>query len=170
MACHGEIFDAARFLRRLETCLCLAHEFARHWYSITKDSFVVFSVEVAGASGAGAYLAKYMDKMFHMRREMESAGFKRRWSASRGWPGSGGLQLRATVEGMWKYVRFTKDGNFSLSIPGTDSSLLERVGTDLELELGKKADKRRIVKMLGRYLHEDVPEKTVAKVDHARDR
>ena len=121
--CYGRVFDARTFLRRFADCDCLSHAFSREWKEVTGDSWIVHAVPVTGAAGAGAYMAKYLAKEFDAERGKE-LGMRRRYSTSRGWPGSGKLKLAAS------------DWDLIMCIPGhktegeftNDPALVERVG------------------------------------------
>lgn len=63
------------------------------WREVTGDSWIVHTVPVLGRRGAGSYLAKYMAKDHVQRGALVAAGFNRRWSTSRGWPGGGRIRL-----------------------------------------------------------------------------
>jgi len=86
--CHGKRIkkgaETARYLRRLDTCMCLSHVFAREWVSITGDSFMCYATAVTSAVGAGGYLGKYMDKTFIDGNRRWKG---RRFTTSRDWPG-----------------------------------------------------------------------------------
>lgn len=75
-------------------------EWSDLWKEATGDSYVVWVTPVVGASGAGAYLAKYMAKDFASRKALEELGFSRRWSASQNWP-RGKVELVGTAEEQW---------------------------------------------------------------------
>lgn len=138
-------------LRKMEECECLAHMVARTWWSVTGDSYIVHTVGVTGAKGAGAYMAKYMTKAFSLERSM-ALGMKRRWSTSQGWPGSGKLQLVQTVERGWgsvEYLAMTVDKSLlgQYKRDGTRASqddLLERTGPEGIVEVARKRKYARI--------------------------
>ncbi len=90
-----------QYERRFETCECLAHSIARHWYAVTGDSYVVHATPVLGPRGAAAYMAKYLAKTFGNEGRLKSLGMARRWSSSRGWPGAGRQRLAPTVHEGW---------------------------------------------------------------------
>lgn len=52
-------------------------------------------------------------------------------------------------------------------MPGEDKSLLERVGTDLEVELGTRQDKKRRYNTMRGLLHEDVSQEDDAEDAHS---
>ena len=57
-------FRIERYRARMGSCVCLAHKVARQWYEVTGDSYIVHTVIVTGAGGAGGYMSKYMGKEF----------------------------------------------------------------------------------------------------------
>ncbi len=87
--------------RRFETCDCLAHSIARHWYAVTGDSYIIHTTPVLGAGGAAAYMAKYLSKTFGNEGRLKALGMRRRWSSARGWPGAGRQRLSPTVHEGW---------------------------------------------------------------------
>lgn len=91
-----------QYVRRWDSCDCLAHEFSRAWYSVTGDSYIVHAMEVLGARGAASYMAKYLAKTFGAEDRHKALGMSRRWSSSRGWPGSGRMRLAPSEDGGWK--------------------------------------------------------------------
>ncbi len=91
-----------QYLARFDSCECLAHALARHWYAVTGDSFIVHTTPVLGGGGAGAYMAKYLAKTFGAEDRFKALGMRRRWSSSRGWPGSGRQRLGPTVHEGWE--------------------------------------------------------------------
>ena len=64
----------------------LARDFRDEWHWASGGSFVVDAREVWGPSEAASYLAKYFSKFFEKRKELEAAGFSRRYSRSWSWP------------------------------------------------------------------------------------
>ena len=151
IACSGKyhLYDANW---RSKACDCLEHDLSRTWKAITGDSFVVNVRYVTGPQGAGSYLAPYMTKGGIIRADMENAGFMRRFSRSRGWPGDQ-LKLAHTVEHGWETITWTAgpaDPAYvsQVSSPGLD----QRVGTDLAQELGRKRTHRIKAHKLRRFL------------------
>lgn len=47
-------------------------------------------------------MAKYLLKTFGAEGRHKALGMKRRWSSSRGWPGSGRLRMKITDEKNWR--------------------------------------------------------------------
>ena len=114
-------------------------------------------IPVVSAGGAAGYMSKYFVKSMLYRQELESAGFKRRWSRSRNWPGDQ-LVLLGTKEERWAKTAFAykKGGPSERSQAAIDRSkghpLLERVGTDLAVELLRRKIARQGRIQLGRLL------------------
>ncbi len=137
-------FDVRSFRRRFGSCDCLAHEYARSWWKVTGDSWIVHGMPVSGARRAGAYLAKYMGKVLAEGR-LESVGMSRRWSSSRGWPGRGRLRLaQTTKEGGWDRTAY-KSGHWDDDVVGGPEDLLVRDGDNLTEALSVEAGRRRFV-------------------------
>ena len=145
----------------------MAHVVSRLWFGITGDSWVVDAAPVAGAGRAGSYLAKYLRKGSLNRVLLERLGFVRRWSSSRGWPGSGRVRLRQTLEGGWASSDWTATGPrevpFVYSKSGRDliakgNPLLERVGPDLVMALAAKRYSKGLKAYIEKKVHhvEDV--------------
>ncbi len=102
-------------------------------------------------------MGKYMAKGF-LNGEVQDAGFKRRWSRSRGWPSGGQLELAVSSLGVghWDQIVFTKgrvppiireiqevaEGRYG------QHPLEKRVGTDLAVELGYRQADRSAAKVL----------------------
>lgn len=107
--CEKNPKSRRRWVDRTCSQNCLAHEIAREWFDITKDSYVVDSSPVRSASKVASYVAKYLSKGFAEREELEARGFSRRYSTSRNWPGRTGLGFRGTAEGAWKGVTLLPD-------------------------------------------------------------
>ena len=90
--CWGDYLVEKTYRKRFDTCECLAHRFAREWFGVTGDSYIVHGTDVYSARGAGGYMAKYLLKGFDGERA-RALGMRRRWSTSKGWPGSGHMEL-----------------------------------------------------------------------------
>lgn len=102
LRCYGPRRKIGDWFRRDRDCACLSHRLSRIWEQVTGDSWVVYLVEVSGGGGAAGYLSKYMAKTHEQRALLWEAGFSRRWSTSKGWPGGGRIRLRQTERGGWK--------------------------------------------------------------------
>ena len=167
--CYGsEGLEVGSFRRRMESCDCLAHVVSRVWFGVTGDSWVVDATPVVGPGGAGGYLAKYMRKGSLNRGGLERLGFLRRWSSSHGWPGSGRLRLRQTLEGGWQSSHFSRSGfGRDTVVLGSGltpvwptaadpaNRLLERVGNDLALVLAEKRSSKASLAYLMKVLKDD---------------
>ena len=150
--CYGPDFDMRDFRRRFASCECLSHRLSRHWLEVTGDSEIVHTVPVLGAKGAGSYMAKYLAKTFGMESRLRSVGMSRRWSSSRGWPGTGRLHLAQSdkkggerkkdgSESGWQkrvYIR----GHISDENLMGDGSIMDRAGNVLAVALQKKKEKK----------------------------
>jgi len=84
---------------------CLEHEWARLWYEVTGDSFVVDARQIAGADGAARYMTKYLVKGMMTWDELSELGFMRRWSTSRNWPK---LPPERLLNELWDDVKWWK--------------------------------------------------------------
>ncbi len=119
-----------QYNKRWESCECLAHNFARAWYAVTGDSYIVHTTPVLGARGAGAYMAKYLSKTFGTEGRHKALGMSRRWSSSRGWPGSGRQRLAPSEGEGWKQ-RIFEYGHLTADL--VDSGTFTRVGNEATL-------------------------------------
>lgn len=153
--CYGNgPFDQPRYKARLATCECFSHVLARVWYEVTGDSYICFVVPVVNARGAGAYLGKYLAKSLPVRKKLEGLGFKRRWSSSRGWPGSGRLRLK---ESNWIYHEFYPGWSPGRPEGAEPKSMLERTGAlPLLTASNESARRARFGKLKGLTNAEDV--------------
>ncbi len=124
-SCYGREFSMARFLRRFHGCGCLSHRVARIWKAVTGDSYMVHVAPVVSPRGVGSYLAKYMMKDFG---KATGPMRERRWSSSRGWPGTGRLRLTMTVRKMWAVVAFHNYRATAEDLVVDDPELSERSG------------------------------------------
>lgn len=66
--------------------LGLAREFRDDWHTASGGSFVVDARPAWGPRAGAHYLAKYFEKQWEKRKELERLGFARRYSRSQGWP------------------------------------------------------------------------------------
>lgn len=83
-------------------------------------------------------MSKYLTKTFSDRKELKGLGFKRRWSCSRNWSSPGKMELFGTKYAAWDSVRWTKHhGELEQFNSRPDHPLVERVGDDLAVALGK---------------------------------
>lgn len=130
-------FQISVFQERMAVCGCLSHEMARSWSAVTNgESYIVFGIPVAGANGAGSYLAKYMGKVMP-----EANG--RRFSKSNGWPSE---KRRRFIPGKgWVRVQWS---------PGASPEDLEKVwdeipksGTESQVVESRKAAIKRLLKV-----------------------
>lgn len=114
-----------------------------YWLEITGDSYIVDVRPVLGAYGAAAYLGKYLVKGLMDREELESLGFKRRWSCSNNWPRAD-VVLQGTDQGRWARVQFIggmEAGAEKLALEAEDSAsspLLDRVGDPVAVAYERK--------------------------------
>lgn len=136
---------------------CLEHEWSALWLKVTGDSYIVNVRPVMGASGAAAYLAKYLGKGVMDRDALEELGFLRRWSCSNNWP-RGQLQTRGVDGGYYESSTY-----FGPRSPGGESAyadsladvghpLLELVGEPALVSDSKRLNKKRLMKIFGGYL------------------
>ena len=138
--CWGDRLDIKDYERRFADCECLAHTFSRAWYAVTGDSYIVHAIPVLGAKGGAAYMAKYVSKTFGMEGRLKALGMARRWSSSRGWPGSGRMRLAPSAEGGW-YERVFSYG--TLEAEKVDHGSFDRVGNANTREYFQKVDAER---------------------------
>lgn len=128
----------------------MAHVFSRAWYGVTGDSYVVHATAVRGAGNPGAYMGKYLAKTFGDNDRYKTLGMKRRWSSSRGWPGSGRLRLEPSLTKDWKERAFSpRYLPMELRDPGT----FTRVGNMAVLEYTEKQKRKGGVNRVKRLLN-----------------
>lgn len=118
-------------------------------HDVRKATWVV---PVMPGAGAGNYMGKYLLKNSMHRHELEAKGFMRRWSRSRNWPGDTLVRV-GTRDEQWVRTQWAWEGSAkgALAQAAIDNSeghpLLERVGTDLALELlGRNRRKSNLLK------------------------
>ena len=148
--CWSGKLVARQYLRHWESCECLAHEFSRAWYSVTGDSFIVHTTPVLGGGGAGGYMAKYLVKTFGAESRLKALGMARRWSSSRGWPGSGRLRLAPSKDGGW-YERIFNYGHLSAELVERGTFL--RVGNENTKAFFEKVEKTRDARKIRRLVN-----------------
>ncbi len=142
------------YWKRLKGCDCLAHEFARAWYKVTGDSWVVHATAVLGAIGAASYMSKYLTKTFAWSQEKrDSVGMFRRWSSSRGWPASERLRLQRTIESGWEEVQY-RAGPISDEYLGGPEDLMVRSTDNLVDAAVEKAKVAKLVRKLKGAFHD----------------
>lgn len=157
------------YLKNWEECGCLSHVVSRLWYKITGDSWVVHAKQVD--SSPGDYMGKYLEKTFLSHGELARRGFKRRWSSSRGYPGSGRMRLLRTGTEGWQRVDHVSARVAKDLMDRNDPNLLIRVGNHEMVKLVAKGRKAGIVRKLKRLLNvEDVRKEVVPGVDGDRER
>lgn len=128
---------------------CIEHEWAKAWFDITGDSYIVNSKPILGAYGAGAYLSKYLVKGMAHRRVLQELGFARRWSKSRNWPAKDVLQLEGTLAQAWVHTRFGYKGwpwnaDLAASAESREFNVLnKRIGTEMAAGLAARAYRHR---------------------------
>lgn len=123
----------------------------RYWHEASGDSYVVDVRDVMGAYGAAAYLGKYLTKAALSYSMLQQLGFTRRWSRSNNWPVGDRLQLLATKEGRWSKVTFGISGrDLAERDRERGNPLLERVGDDLSVTMGRRVEKKRLLSLIGK--------------------
>lgn len=135
--CYGDRFHMGRFRQRFDSCLCLSHRASRAWLAVTGSSEIVHSVPVLPGKNAGGYMGKYMLKNMSGYRGA-ALGMARRWSTSKGWPGSGQLRLKNHE---WSLVQFLPGHKLETEYTN-DEGLLEREGTDVAMLAAEQRQRR----------------------------
>ena len=101
-SCKGKAHEWGKEWREeLGKCECLEHVVGAQWLETTGDSYIVAVRKVDTAGGVARYLAKYMQKSFDQRDELEAMGFSRRYSKSRNWPVA---QRSVNGKDKWKHT------------------------------------------------------------------
>ena len=147
--CYGDKLYIRRYNQRFDSCACLSHRFARAWYEVTGDSYIVQATPVIPGKDAGGYMAKYLTKTFGAEGRMKALGMKRRWSSSRGWPGSGRPRLRPSVEKNWEHREYKKGG---LHQDWEEQCDIERVGSLLVIQKSEEAAEEAVIRKMVRYV------------------
>lgn len=145
MNCWGSSLAIKQYRERMSDCECVAHVFARAWKEVTKgESYIVHTIVVRSGKGAGAYLAKYMQKEMPAHR-MAELGMVRRWSRSRGWPSVPRVRLAGSLETNGWRRRLWSAGHSELETLPLD----ERAG---ELVMSDEQEKERTLKAAKRLV------------------
>ena len=132
------------------SCECLAHDFSRAWFAVTGDSYIVHTIPVYGAGGAASYMAKYLAKTFGEEDRFKALGMARRWSSSKGWPGTGRLRLAPSEGEGWKERVFSYG---SLQADLVDVGTFDRVGDENTRAYFQKRSVEAQIGDLRRLLH-----------------
>jgi len=148
-----DTFRIGEYVKRMDSCPCLAHKWARQWWMVTGDSYIVHATEVVGAENAGGYMAKYLEKEFDGERA-ERLGMARRWSSSRGWPASGRLRLAQTERGGWKRTAWAPH-YVPEDIVGGPKDLMERSGDDLTRKRAAERARKAFIGKVSKYVTND---------------
>ncbi len=148
---RGKDFDIEEYQERRATCMCLSHEISRVWFRVTGDSYICHSIPVISARGAAGYMSKYLGKDFEGDRAV-ALGMQRRWSSSRGWPGSGRQRLEHSEKGEWDRTSWAP-GHVGDDIGGGPADLMVRTGDDLDRKISLRETTKRLVRMLERGTH-----------------
>lgn len=150
---------------------CLVHEWAKQWFDVTGESFVVDAILVHGAAGAGAYLTKYLTKGLIKRDALMKLGFLRLFSTSRNWPGLEKMQLARTERGEWigqTFVYADRPGGKEFKEQAErdrTSPMARRVGTPLAEYFGEQLRRSKGNKVIRKVMNSaidreaSVPEK-----------
>lgn len=147
--CWGRNLEIVAYMDRFDSCECAAHCLAREWKAVTGDSWIVHTIAVTSAKGAGGYMAKYMGKEFNEERAA-ALGMVRRWSTSRSWPGSGRLRLLRTLGEGWRRAVYAP-WSVESDIEGGDSDLRDREGDSLDQRLAEKSAAGRVLAKFGGF-------------------
>lgn len=155
VSCWGADFSVKTYRKRFKTCQCLAHVVGRAWWKVTGDSYIVHTRAILSGEKTGYYLAKYLTKASEDDRV--ELGMARRWSNSRGWPGSGRMRLAVSIGLGWKRSAY-RSGRVDSDIEGGPAALLVRHGDNIVRALIVKKAVRRLLRtkgvMHGQAIHE----------------
>lgn len=90
------------------SCACIRCYLSLLWESVTGDSYIVDVRKVYDKKGASWYLCKYLRKAMygHVRDELESRGFIRRYSRSHGYTTLRPMQRLGTLHKAWTHTTF----------------------------------------------------------------
>ena len=135
-SCQGKMHPWKKAWLLEKDCNCLEHVWGREWHRVTGDSYIVAVRAIWEARGAVNYMAKYLQKTFDLREDMEARGWIRRYSCSRNWPRS---MAHIKGEGRWfksEAVRGHQSDVLLGKMPdSSDHPLLKKEGSELEMEV-----------------------------------
>lgn len=157
--------DAKTYKKRLATCGCVAHTWARIWLEVTGDSYIVDVQPIITGGGTARYLAKYLTKAADNQEGMEALGFKRKYSTSRKWPG-GRMRFKISKAAGGKgfaSVQFTPGttGKFFMANGYAAVDHLERASSNIVVEVMAKNKAKATMKGLVRFIdvnHDNDPQ------------
>ena len=126
---------------------CLLHAVAKTWLATTTSSWVCDVSRVRSASAAGNYVGKYITKAY-AQHKLEKLGFKRVWSASRGFAPDLRVRLAGTVAGKWTKVEhfFSKYDQSDWIDRSSNDPDLKMVGHPLVMEKIEKRERQMKLK------------------------
>lgn len=136
---------------------CISCEWRLHWFTITKDSYIIHVKEGYDARGAGNYMGKYVSKGLEYRADLENLGFYRRYSTSRNWPRGEKIQLRGTRYAEWTRIQraTSLDDPMDMerrAIHDSNKWLLQPEGDPMFVNQSYSAQKRRKVTRINNVL------------------
>lgn len=145
------------------SCACVAHRVGLDWYEQT-GAYIIDCRPVYNPKGLANYLGKYLTKSFLIRGAMEDAGFLRRYSTSRNWPGGSRLRLAGTNADIWEKTLFHhRDSGWRKEDSKVAADRLNNAmrseGTDLAMELAAlkvRKFKAHQVKKGTQYVHTSI--------------
>jgi hypothetical protein len=126
---------------------CLLHAVSKTWLETTKgESWVCDASKVRSPSAAGNYVGKYITKAYE-ETGLAKLGFKRVWSASRGFAPDLRVRLAGTIAGKWTKVEhfFSKYDQTDWIDRSSNDPDLKMVGHPLVME--KIAKRERQMKL-----------------------
>jgi len=115
---------------------CILHAVSKTWLETTHGaSWVCDASKVRSASKAGNYVGKYIAKAY-AEKGLEDLGFKRVWSASRGFAPDLRVRLAGTIAGKWTKVEhfFSKYSQSDWLDRGANDPDLKLVGHPVVME------------------------------------
>jgi len=131
-------FRIKRYREIFETCDCFSHEVGRSWSAVNGgESYICFGIAVTSATGAGAYLGKYMAKGMFDR-------VGRRFNKSRDWPSEKRRRLLPGPNGFRRAVWTAGRAPEDISLKW---DAIPRSGTDAQRRNGKKAAAKRLLRV-----------------------
>lgn len=147
--CYGKNLDGPVFISRLG-CDCWSHRMSAVWKRVQKgESWIVHTIPVASAVGAGAYMGKYLGKEFSQERATV-LGMKRRYSVNRKWPRENRVRIVAPGTDGWRRVTWAEGLTDLTEL--VDNYDYPRSYTDCQLEKNKRRAAKALLKKLGREL------------------
>lgn len=146
MRCYGTTLPKRFFGPAFEECECWSHRLSRVWRRVQAgESYIVHTIPVASARGAGAYLGKYLGKELDADRGA-SLGMVRRYSANSLWPREKRSRLMTGDHNPWRRAVWKGGKVYTEDMEMCD---FERRRTDRQVRKARKDAAARFLRLAG---------------------